>query len=555
MSAWLLLGLALPLAVAVGTWLHVQRRRRVAAALGDPRLLPSLAPGLATVPRRRLALILGAAGALGVALTDPRWGDPTDPRAAAAGSVVLVLDASNSMLARDAQPTRLASERAAARTIVRSLGGSAIGVVVFAGRAYALSPPTADAGAVELYLDALDPEMVSQTGTAFTGAIRQGIGMLLGGSGPGGGALVLITDGDADEPLEAVEEVARLARRAGVRVYALGVGNEAGSTVPDVDYATGRVVGVKRTPDGEPAISRLRPEPLRRVAEVSGGAYAEVAEPAAAAEVVRRIREDVSGGAAEGRGIEAPARYGWFVGLALALLVLEGAAGRLASRRAAVALAMLLVSVVGCETSDPAAAAARGDLAAAAIGYERALAAHPGDPVAQYGLGTVRLLQERYEDSRPHLEAARGARDDTLRAAAYYNLGNSNLEPVFTGRVEGGRAEHLSRAIVSYKRALLIDSNDEDAKWNLELARRLLEEEKRSPRPNPSPGGGTGGGGGGDRREGQDNPSPRPASGGGDSPSLSQAAAERILQAAENRELGVQRAKLRKAQPPSPTAH
>lgn len=221
------------------------------------------------------------------------------------------------------------------------------------------------------------------------------------------------------------------------------------------------------------------------------------------------------------------------------------------NRALAIAIGALPLLIASCARPDPADLFQAGRYDEARQAYLQALSKQPGSPEAHYGLGATAVRLGEHEAARPHLEIAARTGDPLLRQWAFYNLGNSGLEPVVTDR-SADREADLVRAIVAYKRALLLDPADEDAKWNLEIARRLLEREMRSPRPRPDPrsgGGGGGGGGGGDADPGSADPRQQPASGGGSAPSLSRSEAEQVLQAAENRELGLQREKLRRPQP------
>lgn len=197
---------------------------------------------------------------------------------------------------------------------------------------------------------------------------------------------------------------------------------------------------------------------------------------------------------------------------------------------------------------------AAADYAGAAREFEAALEGDPGSARLRYNLGTALLRAERYDEARDHLAAAaNGAVQPALRANAYYNLGNAHLEPAFrAARPDAGVEARLRRAIAAYQHALLMGPADLDAKWNLELARRLLER-RDSPEPGGS-GGGSSGGGGEDSQAGGGQPSLQRAD--TDSPApLSRTEAERVLGAARERELAVQREELRKDQPPSPHAH
>jgi Ca-activated chloride channel homolog len=185
-----------------------------------------------------------------------------------------------------------------------------------------------------------------------------------------------------------------------------------------------------------------------------------------------------------------------------------------------------------------------GDARRAVEVYTRALERGDSSAAVRYNLGTALVRLGRHDEARPHLEAAAAARTAAqLRQRAHYNAGNADLEPVFRRRVpQGQRVERLERAVARYKRALLADPNDVDAKWNLELAQRLLDRERQ------------GGGGGGEQQQGgggsggeEEQPSPRqgpapaPAPTGPSTPQLSPEEVERILSGAQRQEREVQR--------------
>jgi len=191
----------------------------------------------------------------------------------------------------------------------------------------------------------------------------------------------------------------------------------------------------------------------------------------------------------------------------------------------------------------------RGDFQGAARAYGRALAEGDSSAVVRYNLGTALLRLGRHDEARPHLEAAARARatEDT-RFRGAYNAGGADLQPVAGGRVPSAqRRERLVRAINHYRRALLLNPDDADAKWNLELANRLLRQQD-------------GGGGGDDEKNdgpsggGQNAPSPaapqpRQGTGGeGAGRPMTREQAERILAGAEAREQRIQRQQLKQDQ-------
>lgn len=314
---------ALPLTVAAGVWLWTRRRRRVARALGSASLLERLGAGdLSRLPTGRLILLAVAAAALGTAAAGPRWGLESVEEQSASADLVLALDVSKSMLAQDIAPNRLERERVLARRVLRELPGDRIGLVAFAGRAYVLAPMTVDHGALQLYLDALDPEIVSQGGSSLAAAVRQATDLARGREDAGLGTVLLVTDGEALEEEEAVVEAAERAARFGITVHAVGVGTRDGSPIP---ASEGEPEGYKRGPDGEIVISRLGEPLLREVASITGGRYERLGEAGATDAVLRTLRGLERTEADSQRRVREKERYGWFVLLAVLLLLVDGA--------------------------------------------------------------------------------------------------------------------------------------------------------------------------------------------------------------------------------------
>jgi Ca-activated chloride channel family protein len=185
-----------------------------------------------------------------------------------------------------------------------------------------------------------------------------------------------------------------------------------------------------------------------------------------------------------------------------------------------------------------------GQFRLAAEAYARRYAAGDSSVALRYDLGTALLRLGRWDDARPHLEAAiEATKPAELRQRALYNAANADLEPVFRRKVtdDAKRTEMLRRAIGLYKDALLARPGDADARWNLELALRLLRHDP------PSGGGGggneqnQGGGGGGDDAPRQPAPQPSSAPQPAPAPELTQEQAERILTGASNAEKDAQR--------------
>ena len=318
-------GWLLPVLLAVAVLLHLRRRRRVAAALGDAAVVARLVgTDLVRISRGLVALVMGAGLALGAALmlAAVSAGESEPAATGGAGTVVLVLDASNSMRAADLRPDRITVQAEAAREIVRSAAGSAIGIVIFAGRAFTLTPPTADHNALMVYLDALDPEMVTQSGSSLHAAVRQGLGLLLASAEDvEGGALVLISDGDDPGGDGEIDATIELARRAGIVIHTLGAGTPRGAPVPIAGDPNGGP-SYMTTPDGAEVVSRLDDRVLRSIAAGTGGIHATLAEGEGAGAVAAAVASGSSAAADDG----PDARYALPAGLAALLLLVQSLA-------------------------------------------------------------------------------------------------------------------------------------------------------------------------------------------------------------------------------------
>ncbi len=330
-----------PALALVGALAYLEFRGR--DALGrfvSPAMQARLAHG-ASVPRRivKLALVLATLVFGIVALMRPQTPGGTEAVAARkiGADIMVVLDVSNSMLAEDAAPNRLARAKADIAEFVARVSGHRVGLVAFAGRAAVMSPLTTDYGFFHLVLKGVDPSVVSRGGTRLGDALRKAVAAF----GPNRGVsrlLLLITDGEDHDsyPLDAVES----AVQAGIRIVAIGFGSETGSEIVLADSDT----GAKRVlvdADGAVVRSRLDGELLRRLALRTEGVYVPAGTSAIDLDaIVEAHVEPLVADAASRLQRRAPTEhYFWLVLAALACLVAAVWAGapRSPKRRGALA--------------------------------------------------------------------------------------------------------------------------------------------------------------------------------------------------------------------------
>ncbi len=328
-ALWLLLAVA-ALAALGGVQLH--RRRALLAALAGPQARRVAPRAGAARPAARLGSTLLGLALLALALARPQCGTRAELTTQAGVDLVLALDVSRSMQARDVKPDRLTRAVLEVGELVDGLAGDRVGIVVFAGEAFVQCPLTTDYAAARLFLRAVGPRSVPRQGSDLGHALLTARQVLEASAAAGRAKVVLlVTDG---EDLEggAREAAARLGE-AGIRVHALAVGTAAGEPIPLVD-AAGKVTGYKKDEAGEPVVTRLDLATLRAVAEQGGGEVFEVGSPDRGLPAVRAALEQLQKGELTSRVVVqyedryALALFPGFLLLLAALLLPEGRAPR-----------------------------------------------------------------------------------------------------------------------------------------------------------------------------------------------------------------------------------
>ncbi len=534
---WALLAIVLPLVVG---WLRrqraVQRERRL-ARYAEATALARLVPMREDGERRRTWRLITAAALIGLAMAGPRWGLARGPVSSRGIDMAIALDASLSMMAPDEKPNRLERMKQEVRRLRAMSQADRVALIAFAGRSYILTPLTSDDGALELFLENLDPSVVGQAGSSIAKAMRQGTELLLASDGSADRALVVMTDGESFDPVEDVETAAREAGAKGVSVVTVGFGTARGSTIPVRD---GSSVTVKTDEEGNVVVTRYSPELLEKAATAASGTFI----PADASDKATRIRGALRALRTARRSVDTREdhvpRFLWLLVPALLLLVYDSwrLVAPAATAAAPAMLSWLLVLVptvfLGCAAEpDPAALFKEGRVADAIAAY-RAMVAQ-GDTSARtvYNLGTAILGADSLQEAQAMLEAVRKNSEGDVRARARFNAGLAALKQ---GRMADSpdADQQLASARDAYRAYLMERPGYADAKWNYELALR------KQP---PQSGGGGGGGGGGNNRN--DDP-PQPQSQGG----LDQRQADALLNSAAREEKDVQGRKQRQGRVP-----
>lgn len=258
-----------PVLLGLYAWGVSRRRRDLRRFLGIE--LAGRLAAAASLERQALKGILAGLGLgfLALAIARPQWGLRLEPMVVHGIDVVIALDASDSMLAEDLRPSRLARAKAAAAELIERLPLDRVGVVSFAGTAEVLCPLSPDHEAARMFIDVTDPSDAAVPGTSLGEAIRTALATFSRKERKYK-AIVLVTDGE-DHEQRAIDAAAAAAAEGAV-VYTLGVGSGRGEPVP-VRGQDGSLRGYKKDESGRVITSRLDEALLAEVARAGRGRY------------------------------------------------------------------------------------------------------------------------------------------------------------------------------------------------------------------------------------------------------------------------------------------
>lgn len=238
----LLLALYLLIPGLIALYVRNQRRKRADAMRFSAVDLLSSPPA----PRRRRHLPFSFLVAATVLLVTAA-GDPSVPGSVFSmkRQVIVVLDVSKSMEAKDVAPTRIDAAKQGATRFINSLPeGYEVGLVAFSDLARVVSTPTMN----RTYLNGQIDNLTTENGTSTGDALLLALGLL--GEDTEGGVVVLLSDGRQTSGMASVESAAGALKGAGVTVYAIALGTDQGM-ISVIDPNLNELMNIEVPPDLE----------------------------------------------------------------------------------------------------------------------------------------------------------------------------------------------------------------------------------------------------------------------------------------------------------------
>ena len=470
----------IPVVFLIFSWGNGERSRRLARWGREDFLEKRLMPGYSSNRKKMAAaVLLGSFLFAALALARPQWGEEKRKLERKGVDLVFLLDTSLSMLAEDVKPNRLIKSKLEIKNLIRRLKGDRLGMVAFSGSSFLQCPLTLDYSAFLLFVDALKPGYIPNPGTSLSRAIRLGVRAFPEESKKFR-AILIFSDGEDHEG--EIDQAISEAEKAGVRIYAIGVGTPEGEPIPLRSGTDQKITGYKKDRAGAVVVTRLNAPLLARVAKETNGLYLPATAGEKEIDIILRHLESLGERQLKERLItELEDHFQLFLLLSFALLVGETL---LYSRRVSpvdttpITLIVMFILFSGFMDT-PRSLVQKGNRQAeekkyqsAVENYRKAQIADPNEPVIRYNLGTTLYQLYGYAEAEKELEQALAqAKDPATKAKVLYNYGNTKY-----------RLGDFDQAIESYKKVLEIDPKDSDAKYNLEFLQKKKSqfEQKRN---------------------------------------------------------------------------
>lgn len=241
-------------------------RQKQLRKLGDNALVSGQLTGL--IPGRRTLkfILLTLAFAIAVIGWANLQGGGRPEQVTRKGvDVMIALDVSKSMLAKDIQPNRLTRAKQLIERLLDKMKNDRVGLVIFAGRSYLQVPLTVDYSSMRMMLQNVRPDLIPTQGTVIGDAIELSM-KSFSRKERKYKSLILISDGEDHD--ERAASLVKDATEAGIILHTVGVGSPQGTAL--IDDASG---APKLDEKGNPVISKLNEEELRSLASKGNGTY------------------------------------------------------------------------------------------------------------------------------------------------------------------------------------------------------------------------------------------------------------------------------------------
>ncbi len=304
-------------------FLYVQYwKRKKQAAFGDLDLIKKLSPEKSLFkPTLKFVLIVLGLTFLILALVNPKMGVKMEKVKRQGIDIVFAIDVSKSMLAEDVAPNRLEKSKQIVSQLINQLGSDRIGIIAYSGSAFPVLPMTSDYAVAKMFLQTMNPGMISSQGTSIDQAIDLAANNFFDKKDKTNKLLVIISDGEdhSDNAQNAAED----AQKLGLKIVTVGVGTENGGPIPL--KRNGVVESFQKDQDNQVVITKRNASVLAAIAKsTKGGGYVDGNSTKTVLDYVKKVLDNTQKTEFEGTMMaDYKSQFQWFLGFGFFCLFLD----------------------------------------------------------------------------------------------------------------------------------------------------------------------------------------------------------------------------------------
>lgn len=295
-------------------------KRKKQKEFGDLKLVKKLSPEKSVFKSTlKISVFLLALACLILGLVNPKLGTKVETVKRQGIDIVFAIDVSKSMLAEDVAPNRLEKSKQIVSQIINQLGSDRIGVVAYAGSAFPVLPLTTDYSVAKMFLQSMNPGMVSSQGTSLDEAIQMSASYFDEDSKTSK-LVIMISDGE--DHSEGVEGASEEANKNGLKIITIGVGTEKGGPIPL--KRNGVVESFQRDQNDEIVVTKLNETTLKEIAKNTKGGYINGNNTKEVIDYVKNALDNIEKTEFESKQFaNYQSQFQWLLGIAFFLFFLD----------------------------------------------------------------------------------------------------------------------------------------------------------------------------------------------------------------------------------------
>lgn len=422
--------------------------------------------------RLKFTLQLMAVFFIILALVNPKLGSKVETVNAKGVEIVFAIDVSKSMLCKDVAPNRLEKTKQIITQIINAIGSDRIGIVAYAGSAYPVLPMTTDYELAKMFTQSVNTDLISSQGTAIESAVQTSVDFFDNPSS--GKAIILFSDGEDHE--NADFNVSKVTKDKNVKIISVGIGTATGGNIEFVDEFGFQQL--KKDQNGQVVITKLHDDVLQKIASESKGTYVYENQISKAVSSIKSALSNVEQQEFKAQqSAQKQSQFQWFLGIAFLLLLIDFFMGNQVFKgfhwkqwpvfkRFNLVLVVLFVSATTFAQEKISNSQQKEKQLRIVKSKEKAQ-----KEKAEYNLGNTIYKNKKYSEAITNYKTASElAKTDVEKHKAFHNLGNAYMQD-----------KNYKSAVDAYKNALKSNPKDEKTRYNLALAKKMLE--KYPPKP------------------------------------------------------------------------